>query len=110
MISVAPYAGALAQGMKFNGSINWAIDKAAGENNNLNQENVESEEDVDQDNSINSCIRKIIDGYIALYGRGRTKVILFVTAIMIVCCCLFKIRHRFKPIDIICSGYYPLIM
>lgn len=110
VISVAPYAGALAQGMKFNGSINWAIDKAAGENNNSNQENVESEEDVDQDNSINSCIRKIIDGYIALYGRGRTKVILFVTAIMIVCCCLFKIRHRFKPIDIICSGYYPLIM
>ena len=36
--------------MKFNGSINWAIDKAAGENNNSNQENVESEEDVDQDN------------------------------------------------------------
>ena len=110
MISAAPYAGALAQGMPYNGSINWAITAISGEDDKAVQENVKLEEDSSEKQSVASCIKKIYEnGYLALYGRERTRVILSVTTIMLILCCLIKIRHHSRPIDIICSGYYPVI-
>lgn len=111
MISTVPYAGALAQGVPLSDSIHWAIGTMNKEDSISVQENVNLAGEPNEDRNAVFDIGKIYSsGYVALYGRKRANAILSVTAIMIILCCLFRVKYRSKPITMLCSGYCPVIL
>ncbi len=111
MISIAPYIGAMAQGIPFSDSINWAIGVISGESSGSIQADVSPQIGQGGEHNIASDLKKVYDyGYIALYGGERAKVILVVTVITVILCCFINIAYRSREIARICSMYYPVII
>lgn len=126
MIAVVPMVGALAQGIPFNGSINWAINAISGDEGRglrYQEEQEEQEEDdaSGEKNEINdikkntagnifNALPKIYkEGYVALYGWTRAMVFLCCTVIAI-CACIMGKRIKFRDLGEGCSGYPAVIL
>ncbi|MCI9152587.1 hypothetical protein D3Z53_22325 [Lachnospiraceae bacterium] len=132
MIAVTPMAGALASGIPFNYSIDWAVDVLEGEESRRLQEKVDADQEAgDGTEEIRAkavglvnwaeCKEKCVhfikktlpelyrNGYPALYGEGRTRWILGLTGIAVLLCLAARLRP-FGRLNRICSGYLPLIL
>lgn len=127
LIAIAPMAGALAQGIPFNWSIDWAVSAMSGEESRelRNQEtepeeNGETGEDELQDikqngiNFVNPAARILSDfyeeGYVKLYGEIRGTCYALVTVVAALFCLVALTQKRFQAIRGICSSYPPVIL
>ncbi|NBJ03219.1 hypothetical protein D3Z62_24815 [Lachnospiraceae bacterium] len=133
VIAITPMAGALASGIPFNYSIQWAMDAMDGEQ--ARQWQVEEKEtgEAEDEKSLDvqykgiglsqwketaekgvRVIEKIINGiyrkgYKTLYGDIRSGWILAVTGILIVLC-LFAGHRKDRCLYRFCCGYPPVIL
>lgn len=119
IIAALPMAGALASGIPFNYSINWAVNAVDGEETReLEEEDPdggtakdgqpmeEKETRISLSERLTGIYRK---GYASLYGQAEAAAILFVTAAAIVLCLIPK-KKLPDWLSEACSGYPPLIL
>ncbi len=119
VIAVFPMAGALASGIPFNYSINWAVKAMDGEETRELEEERSDAQITGKDQSIEkekielSFFEKLkgiyVKGYAALYGQAGAAAILLLTAAVIVLC---LVSRKKSPdwLGKICSGYPPLVL
>lgn len=131
LIAVLPIAGARAQGIPFNWSIDWAVRAFSGEesresrNQSISaeddgtvEEETNREEELQniQKNEISitrTVTRGVVQlydkGYAALYGKGRGGWMMALTAAAAVFCWLVRKQDKLKHFRKICAGYPPVI-
>lgn len=129
VIAGVPMAGALAQGIPFNSSINWALGTMNGSesralrekiNDAVREENIteapdEELQDINRSEisitaTVFNGIAEIYDkGYASLYGKGRGGWLLLLTVVLAVFCCLVKWKKKFRFFRDICF-YYPFVI
>ena len=127
LIAAAPIAAALAAGIPWNSSINWAVNAMSGEESRSLREEKElpkEGEETEQANpqmerkeiSITAFIINLFiggyekSGYAALYGRGRGNWIIFFTMLAVIYCWQVRRKLRGGFLNDICSLYPPVIL
>lgn len=126
VIAVVPMAAALASGIPFNYSINWAVNAMSGEEGRSlrEQKNVPEEKDGREAGDpeierkevsitasvVNIFIKIYKDGYAALYGTGAAKWVVLLTVVDGVFCCGVLRKRKEGVLSDICSGYLPVIL
>ena len=138
MVAVTPMAGALAQGIPFSASIDWAIGVMSGhESRDYRNQEVETDESIVdaeevrefeiseaaedvqrlQRNEISftaTILRGVIEiydkGYAALYGQRRGGWMLVLTVAVVLFCWMAKRKEKLKRFRGICLGYLPAIV
>lgn len=123
LIAVVPMMGALAQGIPFNGSINWAINAMSGdEGRGIRYQEEQTEDDASGEkneindikknaagNFSNAFLKIYKEGYVALYGKNRAIVFLCCAVVAAGACVLGK-RKRFQIFWEGCSEYPAVIL
>lgn len=123
LIAVVPMMGALAQGIPFNGSINWAIKAMSGDEGRglrYQEEQAGDDESDEKDEikdikknavgNISNILPKIYkEGYVALYGGARALFFLC-CAVLAICVCVLGKRERFRSLGEVCSEYPAVIL
>ncbi len=140
VIAVTPMAGALAEGMPFNASINWAVNAINGaesrtirdQGGNIDHidyneaDNMEDAvEDMNGDDGNRDLQRNEISitatllrgvtevfdkGYSTLYGASRGGRMMLLTVVAAILCWLVRRREAFTRFREICAGYPPVIL
>lgn len=113
-IAVFPMAGALASGMPFNYSINWAVNSMDGEETRELEEKNSSDEPARKEQAVQIVPVKVLTGvytkgYSALYGTFGANIILLVTGAAIALC-VFPRKKSFDWLTKISAGYPPLLL
>lgn len=129
VIAVLPMAGALAQGIPFNVSIDWAIYAMSGDESRElrthderdDQNTVENDDEQDQQNiqrneisitgMVIRCMSEIYKkGYATLYGEVRGIWMMVLTAVIIVFWLLVRGNEKLLYLRKVCGGYLPAII
>lgn len=109
VIAAAPVAWALAGGIPFEGSINWALGTLSGEEAREDQQLLESagggeaEPETARTEERGGVYR---DGYARLYGKGRGALLLGLSCVSLALCLAGKIRRAGWAQG---AGYVPLV-
>lgn len=114
VVAAFPMAGALASGIPFNYSINWAVKAMDGEETRQLEEKDSSDEPPKKEQAVRVLpFEKLkgicTKGYVSLYGQTGAGIILFVTGVSAVLC-LFSKKKLPKWLGKIPRGYPPLIL
>lgn len=132
LIAVTPMAGALAQGIPFNMSIDWAVSAISGnesrEIRNKREQTVQREDIVDDTDmgeenqnirrneisitaTLLRCGIEVYDkGYAALYGKERGGWALLITVVVAVLCWIARRKEKLTWLRESCTGYPPVIV
>lgn len=126
LIAGVPMVGAYAQGIPFNGSINWAVSAMSGEESRelREQEGIRDGEEVEEER-LPAIIRQEVDlvepashllsdlyteGYVKMYGRERGPVYLLLTVIAALFCIGASWQKRYQVMRELSVGYAPVIL
>lgn len=126
LAAAAPMAAALATGIPWNGSINWAVNAMSGEESRSLRKEADSTVEEETKEEIPQIERKEISitafivnlfiggheksGYAALYGRGRANWIILFTLTAVLFCWQVRRKQKDGFLSNICSMYPSVIL
>lgn len=110
LITSVPMVWALASGIPFQGSIDWALNSMSGEDARENQARLEAAKEHQTEAEQKTGRRSVYqNGYAKLYGEGRGALLLALSGVSLALCLAGKTRKA-KWAEGVEYGYIPIVL